>query len=245
MNRTLLLLLLPLTWLGCGAVHDEGDIAREGPPVTGALSLELTPELRAAGAVQIAAYNGPWVFRNTREKRTLLHPGDLLQVSVTGVAGLERNYLEYINEEGYWIPDGVPPVKTQKRTQRDVEREFPARARIPATPGLQLRLFGPYSTDCYIIGGEIKQRGFYPWREGITLKEAITLAGGPRRDMLRGTIQVVRGDRIITFSLMEVTEGSAKPFLIKPRDAVSVTEKIDLKFDARSLGVPPPPPRER
>jgi hypothetical protein len=237
---------LALVLCGCsGTVSEVAELERmkDVPPVVGQLPLELTPELRAAGASEIAAYSGPWIFRYDKLRR--LHEGDLMQVDVVGVPGLERRYIEYINEELFWTPEGVRPVKCRRRTQEDIAREFPSRASIPQTPGLQIRVLGPYSTDCYVIGGEIRQYGFYLWRDGLTLKEAIAGAGGVRREMPAGKIQVVRGDRRVTFPLRDVLDKPAQPFLIKPLDAISVTEAVDMTFDARKLNVPPPLPRER
>ncbi len=245
MMRVLFTLLFAAALSGCGEVIDVAEPPRlkEGPPVVGQLPLALTDDLRAAGAITIAPYNGPWGFRQDKEGR--LHEGDLLQVNVFGVPGLEARYIEYVNEEGYWIPENVRPVKGRNRTQQDVAQDFPRRARIPETPGLRIAVFGPYSKDCYVVGGEVPRWGYYAWREGVTLKDAIKLAGGPKRDMPQGTIRVVRGDRVVTFSLRIVLDAGVKPFLIKPLDAISVGERLEIKFDARNLGVPLPPPPER
>lgn len=209
---------------------------KDVPPVVGQLPLELTPDLRAAGALEIAAYSGPWIFRHDKVGR--LHEGDLMQVDVVGVPGLERRYIEYINEDLMWIPEGVRPVKCRRRTQQDVAKEFPGRASIPQTPGLQIRVLGPYSTDCYVMGGEVRQHGFYMWKDGLTLRQAITAAGGLRREMPAGKIHVVRGDRQVIFSLHDVLDKATRPFLINPLDAISVTEQVDMKFDARKLHIP-------
>jgi hypothetical protein len=245
-NRSLLISALAVALCGCsGGVTEVGELERlrDAAPVVGQLPLELTPELRAAGAVEIVAYNGPWLFR--RDKLGRLHEGDLMQVDVVGVPGLERSYLGYINEELMWTPEGVQPIKCRRRTQEIVAREFPSRARIPQTPGLQIRVLGPYSTDCFVVGGEVRKYGFYLWREDSTLRQAIANAGGVRREMPAGKIHVVRGDRQVTFSLQNVLDRATKPFPIKPLDAISVMETVDMKFDARKLGIPPPQPREK
>ncbi|MCX6909475.1 MAG: SLBB domain-containing protein [Verrucomicrobia bacterium] len=246
MNRSLFISVLVLVLCGCGgSVTEVAELERmkEKAPVVGQLPLELTSELRAAGATEIAAYSGPWLFR--RDKVGRLHEGDLLQVDVVGVPGLERSYLEYINEEVMWVPEGVRPVKCRRRTQEDIAREFPSRASIPQTPGLRIRVLGPYSTDCFVVGGEVRRRGFYLWQEGMTLRQAFTTAGGVRREMPAGKIQVVRGDRAVTFSLHDVLDKATQPFPVKPLDAISVMEAVDMKFDARKLGVLPPEPKEK
>lgn len=246
MNRSLLLPALAVVLCGCSSpVAEVGELERlkDAPPVVGQLPLALTPELRASGATDITAYNGPWIFRHDKLRR--LHEGDLMQVDVVGVPGLERRYLEYVNEELFWIPEGVRPVKCRRRTQEDIVREFPSRAGIPQTPGLSIRVLGPYSTDCYVVGGEVRQRGFYIWRDGLTLREVIASAGGVRRDMPAGKVQLVRGDRRVTFALRDVLDRAVQSFPIKPLDAISVMENVDMSFDARKLGVPPPLPREK
>ena len=93
--------------------------------------------------------------------------------------------------------------------------------------------------------GEVRRRGFYLWREDLTLRQAIVGAGGAQREMPAGKIQVVRGDRAITFPLRDVLDGATKPFPLKPLDAVSVMEKVEMKFDARQLGVPRQFPPQR
>ncbi|MBI5819290.1 MAG: hypothetical protein HZA88_09900 [Verrucomicrobia bacterium] len=239
MNRLPFILALAAALCGCSSgVTEVAEMERmkDVPPVVGQLPLELTPDLRAAGALEIAAYSGPWIFRHDKSGR--LHEGDLMQVDVVGVPGLERRYIEYINEDLMWIPEGVRPVKCRRRTQQDVAKEFPGRASIPQTPGLQIRVLGPYSTDCYVMGGEVRQHGFYMWKDGLSLRQAITVAGGLRREMPAGKIHVVRGDRQVTFSLHDVLDKATRPFLIKPLDAISVMEQVDMKFDARKLNIP-------
>ncbi len=243
MKRLLFHLLLPTLWLGCGAIHDEDIRPMESTPVHGALPLELTPELRAAGAIAIAAYGGPWVFRADKFGR--LREGDLIQVDVLGGPELDRSYVDYANEEGLWAPEGVRPIKIRGRTEAQMEEAFPVRAGLAETRGLRIRVFGPYSRDCYVISGELKGWGFRPIKEGATLRDAILQAGGPRREMPAGRIHLVRGDRAVTFLLADVWEGRTQPFLVKPCDAIRVGEDIEFKFDARKLGIPPPAPRER
>ncbi len=232
---------------GCGggvAELSELERMKETAPVVGQLPLELTPELRAAGAVEIAAYNGPWVFRHTKLEH--LHEGDLLQVDVFGVPGLEKSYLEYINEELYWKPEGIlKPLKCRKRTQQMVAQQFPGCAGLPQASGLHIRVFGPYSTDCVVVGGEVRRRGFYLWQEDLTLRRVIVGAGGASREMPAGRIQVVRGDRVVTFMLRDVLDGGTRQFLLKPLDAVSVMEKVEMKFDARQLSDPRQMPKQR
>ncbi len=231
---------------GCGGdVKELGELDRlqETAPVVAQLPLELTPELRASGVVTIAAYNGPWVFR--RRQPEFLHPGDLLQVDVLGVPGLERTYIDYVDEDTLWKPEGIKPLKCRKRTQQMVADQFPARAGLPEASGLRLRVLGPYSTDCIMVGGEVRKRRFYPWNEGMTLQRAISLAGGAVREMPAGRVQVVRGDRAVTFILRDVLGNSVNPFPLKPMDAVSVMEHIEMKFDARQLSVPHQLPIQR
>jgi hypothetical protein len=236
-----LLLLLPFL-SGCGAIHDEDIRPMESTSIHGALPLELTPELRAAGAIAIAPYGGPWVFR--ADKLELLREGDFLQVDVIGGAEFNRSYVDFANEEGLWMPEGVRPIKIKDHTQKHVEEVFPGHAGLPQGPGLRIRVFGPYSRDGYVMGGEVKSRGFWPLKEGLTLREAIRQAGGPKREMPAGRIHLVRGDRVVTFLLADVWEGRTQPFLVKPCDGMRVCEEIEMKFDARKLGVPAPPPRE-
>ena len=215
----------------------------ESTTIHGALPLELTPELRAAGAIAIAPYGGPWVFRADKLER--LREGDFLQVDVVGGVGLGRSYMDYANEEGLWMPEGVRPIKIKNHTQKYVEEAFPSRAGIPLGPSLRIHVFGPYSRDGYVISGEVKGWGFCPLKEGLTLRDAIAQAGGLRRDMPMGRIHLVRGDRVVTFRLTDVWEGHTQPFLVKSCDAIRVGEEIEMKFDARKLGIPPPPPSER
>lgn len=244
MKRLLFILLLTASlWLGCGRLVDEDIRPLESSPVVGALPLEVTPELRAAGAVAVAAYGGPWTFR--ADKLGLLRAGDFLQVDVVGGADFDRSYVGYANEEGLWSPEGVRPIKLKDHTQRYVEETFPSRASVPLGQGLRLRVLGPYSRDAYVISGEVKGWGYRPLKDGLTLRDAILQAGGPRREMLAGRIHVVRGDRVVTFRLADVWEGRAQPFLLKPCDAIRVGEEIEMKFDAGKLGIPPPAPRER
>lgn len=246
MNRFLIVIAVAVALCGCGgevAELSELERMKESAPIVGQLPLELTPDLRAAGAIGIAAYNGPWVFR--RNQPAFLHAGDLLQVDVVGVPGLERTYLEYINEDTFWTPEGIKPLKCRKRTQQMVAAQFPACAGLPQASGLRLRVFGPYSTDSVMIGGEVRKRGFYLWNEDLTLRRALTRAGGVVREMPAGRVLVVRGDRVLTFLLHDVLDGGTKPFPLKPLDAVSVMERIEMKFDARQLRMPPMPPVQR
>jgi hypothetical protein len=245
MQRVILMLGCWVLLIGCGDVIDVDEPRRPppGPPVAGQLPLELTTELQATGVQSVTTYGGPWTFR--RDPESFIREGDLLEVDVMGVPGLEKRYIEYVDHETFWRPENIRPLKTRHRTQQGIAEEFPRHARIPPTPGLQIRVFGPYSTDCFVIGGEVQHWGFYRWQEGLTLQQALTGAGGPRREMSNGKVQVVRGDRRVTLLLKDILAGTPRPFLVKPMDEISVVERQDMQFDARKLGVPPLPARER
>ena len=245
MQRVILALGCCVLFAGCGDLIDVDEPRHPppGPPVVGQLPLELTAELQAAGVQSVTTHGGPWTFR--RDPEGYIRQGDLLQVEVMGVPGLEKRYIEYVDDETFWRPENVRPIKTLHRTQQGLAEDFPRNARIPPTPGLQIRMYGPYSTDCFVIGGEVRHWGFYLWREGLTLQQALACAGGPRREMPNGKVHVVRGDRRVTLLLKDVLAGTPRPFVVKPMDEISVVERQDVQFDARKLGVPLIPSQER
>jgi polysaccharide export outer membrane protein len=76
--------------------------------------------------------------------------------------------------------------------------------------------------------GEVGSARALPWREGMRLSDALSMAGGATNRADRGDIRIVRGPlsapRVFTASLSQIVSGEAPDVALAPGDIVYVTE---------------------
>ncbi len=73
------------------------------------------------------------------------------------------------------------------------------------------------------MGKELRNRGKYPWREEMRLKDAILLAGGLTDFARNGTFLIYHADGIVEeYPVDEVMAPNGKNPLLRPGDHVQV-----------------------
>jgi polysaccharide export outer membrane protein len=73
------------------------------------------------------------------------------------------------------------------------------------------------------LDGEVKREGPVPYRKGLTLTQAITLAGGPSpfASRRRATVLTAKGERIVV-NLNAVRKGTAQDRVLEPDDRITL-----------------------
>src|SRR5258705_12295623 len=86
------------------------------------------------------------------------------------------------------------------------------------------------------ITGMVQQPGMYPWRPGITLRQLMVLARGPKlgADLREAQIAKLPADR---------SNGQLAPTVRVPLDSTYLFERDSAGPDIRPPPAPPPPPR--
>ncbi|MHC1586923.1 MAG: SLBB domain-containing protein [Candidatus Syntropharchaeia archaeon] len=89
-------------------------------------------------------------------------------------------------------------------------------------------VYVPESNEVFILG-EVKKPGNYPLKEGMTLIQAITRAGGFTRKAARGRVYIVRDsnqERRIKVDVDEIVKDRSKDIELQPGDVIVVPESI-------------------
>lgn len=155
-----------------------------------------------------------------------LGPGDLVEIRVyqepdhSGVWGLsDQGTVDYplcgkLNLAGL----------TSSRAE-DVLRECLARYLRYPTVTVIVR---EYTSKKVFVLGEVQKPGTFPYEQGMTIIQAITLAGGLTKLASPNGTHVARqgteGQRKIRVPLKEISEGRERNFLLQPGDIVFVPE---------------------
>ena len=77
------------------------------------------------------------------------------------------------------------------------------------------------------IDGEVKQPGRYLWRDGLTLTNAIQLAGGPTEFAFRSLLRISHPDGFVErCNYSAIMKGLTNDVALKPGDHVSLSKRI-------------------
>ena len=74
------------------------------------------------------------------------------------------------------------------------------------------------------VSGQVTQPGPVAWREGLTITQLLSAAGGPQRTANLRKALVLRGDQRIHISIRDIQRGRVADFTILPEDQVIIEE---------------------
>ena len=193
--RLLVMLLLPLGLLtACGS-----DAPPPIPPTTQPL-----PPGAEGGADAVAGYR--------------LGPGDQVRVTVFRHEDLSGEF--ELDGEGYFALPLVGEVKAGGKVARELENDIETAFKdggylVSPQVSLEVLNYRPF----YILG-EVNQPGSYPYVNGMTVINAVALAGGYTYRASQGSITVQRGGS----NGKKVSVGPTTQVL--PGDIISVPERF-------------------
>jgi protein involved in polysaccharide export with SLBB domain len=154
---------------------------------------------------------------------------DVFEVRVYGEADLSNVYRV--------TPDGsigfplIGKVAVVGRAPAEVAREIESRLGKNYLQNPQVTIFvREYKSRRFSVYGQVQRPGTFAYEEGITIIEAIAMAGGFTPMAAENDVQVSRGERgrDVTFKVrvVDVREGKAPAVKINPGDKVFVPERF-------------------
>lgn len=145
-----------------------------------------------------------------------LGSGDKLQINVYGQEDLSGEYT--VTGSGYISFPLIGELKVKDLTLRDLEKRLVQKLSdgylVDPKVSLQVLNYRPF----YILG-EVNEPGKYEYVSGITLNNAVAMAGGY-------THRAKRNSATITRANSTVIEGADHSTLILPGDTIEIPEKF-------------------
>jgi protein involved in polysaccharide export with SLBB domain len=154
---------------------------------------------------------------------------DVFEVRVYGEPDLSNVYRV--------TPDGtigfplIGKVLVVGRAPADVAREVEARLGQKYLQNPQVTIFvREYKSRRFSVYGQVQRPGTFAYEEGITIIEAIAMAGGFTPMAAENDVQISRADRgrdeTLKVRVVDVREGRAPAVRIRPGDKVFVPERF-------------------
>lgn len=165
------------------------------------------------------------------EASTTLGPGDVFQMQIVGEGELPDEYqvasdgtvdLPYL--EALYVAGLEPQELARLVRQRLVERK------ILTQPSVVVRV-KEYRSKQVTILGQVRTPGSLPFQPGMTLVQAISIAGGVNSIAVRDAIRITRrkkegGTRTVVIDLDAINAGSSEDVLLQPGDRIYVAERV-------------------
>jgi polysaccharide export outer membrane protein len=87
-----------------------------------------------------------------------------------------------------------------------------------------------YNSKKVFVFGEVSKPGTFAYEDGMSVIQAITIAGGFTKQAARNSVQVTRSvdgqERRVKIAVDDITTGKAENFLLQPGDIVFVPESF-------------------
>jgi polysaccharide biosynthesis/export protein len=207
---------------GCSHSYDASDAAggfttvvvaegghessRTGTPV--GWHTTTTPHVHEVrGPRAVAEEDGPY----------LLDSGDRLRVFVYGQPSLSRIYT--VDHDGHISVPLIGQVHARGKTTRSLEGTIKARLGIQYVKDPHVTVDIQQNRPFFILG-EVRQAGSFPYISGMTVQQAIALAGGFSERANERTVQITR--RINGyFEKLDVPTD----YVLLPGDTIQVSER--------------------
>jgi polysaccharide export outer membrane protein len=147
-----------------------------------------------------------------------LAPGDEVRVFVYGLEAASNTFT--LNDEGVLTLPLVGPIRAEGLTVAGLETAIGnqlVERSIVNSPNVNVQ---PVSLRPFYIMGEVRSPGQYPYRHGLTVLSAISVAGGYTFRAQEDTVSITRivnGERI--------TGRADESTLVQPGDTIRVYEK--------------------
>ncbi|KQT86316.1 polysaccharide biosynthesis/export family protein [Aurantimonas sp. Leaf443] len=181
-----------------------------------ALAVLLTAPLGMAGCASYAPVSP--AFQQSIDAPYNLGSGDRVRVTVFGEDGLSNVYA--VDKAGYVAFPLVGPVPARGRTPRELEAAIAAKLRggylNDPDVSVQVEQYRPF----YIMG-EVAAGGQYTYVPGMTVQNAVAIAGGYTPRAQQKTVDITRsvGGRILTGRVLASD-------LVLPGDTLYIRERL-------------------
>lgn len=185
--------------------------------VLGLLWLAACPRTQSSGVVP----------PSTSSERRTLGPGDVLEIRVADQEALTGPY--EVSDAGTirfpWIGD----VEVTKKTQGEIAAEIEGKLMDGwlKQPQVSVRVTERKNREVSVLG-QVKEAGSYPFKPGLTVMQAISLAGGMNPLAMPRRVKLIRetdkGRQTFEIDTTAIIESRAQDLALEPGDIVFVPE---------------------
>jgi polysaccharide export outer membrane protein len=175
----------------------------------------------------VGAFNGGGALSDL--SIATLGPGDIIEIKVYQDKDLSGIY--QISSDGTIDFPLIGKIEAANKTASDVARTIQERLRDGyfKDPFVSVVVKEVVSKLVYVLG-QVEKPGTFPYREGMTIVHAVTLAGGLTKIARPNSVVVTRvvdgKENRIVVPLKDISEGKAKNFSLMPGDIIFVPESI-------------------
>lgn len=161
---------------------------------------------------------------------TTLGPGDVFQMRIVGEKELPEEY--QIASDGTVDLPYIHTVKVAGLEQQEIARVIRKRLmeeKILTDPSVVVSV-KEYNSKRVTILGSVAKPGSFPLTPGLSLIQAISLAGGlnaiANKDRVNLTRRTKGGRHTVVISVEAITEGRSPDFPLQAGDAIYVHERV-------------------
>jgi polysaccharide export outer membrane protein len=165
------------------------------------------------------------------EASTTLGPGDVFAMQIVGEPELPDEFqvasdgtvdLPYLHS--MHVAGMEPHQLARAVRQRLIEEQ------ILIDPSVVIRV-KEYRSKQLTVLGQVRTPGSYPFQPGMTLVQAISIAGGLNSIAVRDAIRITRrmkgaGSRTVIIDLDAINSGEAEDIPMQPGDRIYVAERV-------------------
>jgi protein involved in polysaccharide export with SLBB domain len=160
--------------------------------------------------------------------REVLGPSDVIEVRVHEEESLSGTFR--VDTDGTIVYPLLGQLKIAGATANEVAETVRAGLEGDYLVAPQVSVFvSEYNSRKVAVIGEVNNPGRYPFREGLTLIDALAEAGGTTEHALLNSVRVTRAtsgeeERSFDLPFKDIAQGLAPDFLLVPGDIIYVAE---------------------
>ena len=183
-----------------------------------------------------------------------IEPGDIIEVLVQDAPELSDRVI--VNSTGTFLMNYLNRVTAARKTEKELADSIAdgLRGRYLKDPKVTVRVINTLNrrkvppSDVFYVAGEVNEPGQFPFKEGVTLRQAILLAKGltfnaePQEAIIFRLDQVTGNRQEIKVSIGDVMKGIVNDMAVLPGDIIMVPSgrKRNIYRDSPPLGPVPP-----
>jgi polysaccharide export outer membrane protein len=162
---------------------------------------------------------------------TTLGPGDVFQMQIVGEPDLPDEY-QVASDGSVAFPylHSVQVAGLEPHELAHLVRQRLMEEKILTDPSVVIRV-KEYRSKQVTVLGQLRSPGSYPFQPGMTLVQAISIAGGLNSIAVRDAIRLTRrakpgGSRTVVIDLDAINAGVAEDVPLQPSDRIYVSERV-------------------
>lgn len=205
-----------------------------------ALSSRFRPFLTALLVVAVAApacgpaINNADLRLAAPEESSSVGPGDVFTLTIVGEKDIPSEY--QVRQDGNVMLPYLKATRVEGMEPEEIEELIRARLveqKVLQDPIVIVRM-KQYNSKHITILGQVARPGSFPYASGMTMIQAISMAGGFNSIARRGQVNLKRkykkGDKVMTRTVVvnvdSIIEGDSQDIPLQAGDAIYVPERV-------------------